>query len=105
MHLDQPTAAVACSSSRGGERAVYLHLGAAPAAMRARELCHSAVLEILRPYDQPERLREALCAELGPRRRTSVPPALAAPTAFVVPPARQLAAAAAAAPPSTVGGS
>lgn len=58
--------------------------------MRARELRHSAVLEILLPYDQPERLQEALRAELGPGRCTCVQRPPTAPAA-AVPPARQLA--------------
>lgn len=43
---------------------MYLHLGPAPAAMRARELAQpAAVVEVLRPDAQPDRLAQALRAE------------------------------------------
>lgn len=46
---------------------MYLHLGQAPAAMRARELAQpAAVVEVLRPDTQPERLAQARHAETRP---------------------------------------
>lgn len=55
---------------------VYLHLGAAPAAMRARELAQpAAVVEVLQPDVQLDRLAQAQRAETRPPAAPGHPPA------------------------------
>ena len=60
---------------------MYVPLGPAPAAMRARELAQpAAVLEVLRPDVQPDRLAAAQRAETRPSRpRRAIRPAAADP--------------------------